>query len=113
MSNITLEYGKEKLEIISKMSVLQFDKVMRLQKKYEQEEIWDFEVTFRTALELLVDKSKAHIVEWILNWEMSWDILELMWVWADQMEPILQKAIDTKKKQNEVQNLSSGNIKKQ
>ena len=98
MTNIILEKWEIKLEIISKPSLLQMDKVLMLFRKYNNYIIWDMEMTLEAAKTLLVDKTKAIEIDEIIKWGFSGDTPKLIEEWWIVIFGLIEKAQEAKKK---------------
>lgn len=98
MSNIILNKGETKIEITSKPSVLQMDKVLILYRKFDAFLIGELELTLTATKELLVDKTKAIEIDEILNGNF-WDgTAALIDEWGKAVFEVITKAQDAKKK---------------
>ena len=100
MSNIILNKWDLKLEIISKPSLLQMDKILMLYRKYNNYIVWDMELTLEAAKVLLVDKTKVIEIDEIIKWSFSCDIPKLIEEWGVIIFAIIEKAQEAKKKLN-------------
>lgn len=89
---------KEGLEITTKVSVLLWDKINLLFKKFAREEIGEFEFTLSVIKLLLIDKAKEKEIDDMLEGDLSEEFIENMNDWGEKVMELVLKFVDAKKK---------------
>lgn len=89
---------KEGLEISSKISVLSWDRISILQRKFQSYEFWEITFVCEVIKVLLIDKTKIKELDDMLNWEITEEFLTEINSWGEKMNIIIDNFMKLKKK---------------
>ena len=103
-NNIILEEG---LEIIARPTIRQMDQIMILYRKYDAMMIGELELTLAAVKVLLADKTKEHVIEAMLNGELTPESATKVDVWWEKVFSMITSFQDEAKKKWKVQSMTT------
>jgi len=89
---------QEWLSINTTITVILFDSITLLYKKYEREEIWEMEYTIEMLKKMITAESDFKILDNLLAWEFSEDVMKKLDDWGEIIHKIVLDFIEEKKK---------------